>query len=289
MLLPTLLRRRKPDSHKGDYGHILILAGSKRFSGAGVLCAGAAMRAGAGLVTLALPESINNPVIRIKPREVMTLPLPETKEGTVSLSAYRPMMRFLKDIDVLVIGPGLSQNKSTQQLIRKLAQRAAVQLILDADGLNALSGHLDLLAGKTRVKHGTIVTPHPGEMARLLKTSKPGVKKLRKKVAKTFASNYNSITVLKGHQTVVSDGAQRLYINRTGNPGMATAGSGDVLTGIIAAFLSQGLDSFEAAQYGVYVHGLAGDLAAGSKGQLSLIASDIIDYLPKALQRASRK
>ena len=194
----------------------------------------------------------------------------------------------MKTIDVLAVGPGLSRNAETQTLIRRLMQNAQVKLVVDADGLNALAGHLHILTRPARREYATVVTPHEGEMARLLNTSASAIKKQRKKVAKSFANNYNSITVLKGWRSIVADGTQRLYINSTGNPGMATAGSGDVLTGIIAAFLGQGLDAFNAAKYGVYIHGLAGDLAAKAKGQLSLIASDIIDYLPRALMRSSR-
>jgi hydroxyethylthiazole kinase-like uncharacterized protein yjeF len=283
MRLPTRLLPRKPDSHKGDFGHVLILAGSARFSGAAVLCAQACLRAGAGLVTLGIPKSLNKVFIKIKPTEAMTLPLPETGEVSLSSLAFCKIREFAKKIDVLVIGPGLSQNKSTQSLIRRLVGCAGKPLVIDADGLNALAGYLSVLPDKGPV----VLTPHPGEMAGLLNVRISQVQKDRKKVAKDFVNRYNIILVLKGYQTLVVEKNRELFLNKTGNPGMAKAGSGDVLTGIIAAFLAQGLSGFEAAKYAVYLHGLAGDLAAKEKSQLAMIASDIIQKLPQAIKISS--
>ena len=280
MRLPTRLLHRSPEAHKGDFGHIFILAGSVRFSGAAVLCAGGALRSGAGLVTLGIPKSLITPVIKIKPKEAMILPLAETKEGTLSLSAFRKLKDFCKNISVLVVGPGLSQNKSTQALARKVISKINKPMVIDADGFNALSGGL-------KIPQDTILTPHPGEMARLLWVSVKKIQSERIKAAVTFAKRHRVILALKGHNTVVADYKGNLYVNKTGNPGMATAGSGDVLTGMIAAFLGQKLNAFEAAKYAVYLHGLAGDLAAREKTQLSLIASDIIDYIPKAIRKCS--
>ncbi len=279
MRLPAQLLQRKVDSHKGDFGHIFVLAGSARFSGAAVLCAYAAMRSGSGLVTLGIPKSLNNAIIKIKPKEVMTLPLPETKEATLSVKAYKKIKDFIKKVDILVIGPGLGQNKSTQALVRKIIAKIDKPMVIDADGLNALVGHLNLL----RVTR--ILTPHSGEMARLLKISVDKVQKNREDVTQRFARDYKATVVLKGHNTVVADYRGNCYVNKTGNPGMATAGSGDVLTGMIAAFLGQGLDAFAAAKYAVYLHGLAGDLAAKEKTQISMIASDIIDKIPEAIKK----
>ncbi|MDP2940973.1 MAG: NAD(P)H-hydrate dehydratase [Candidatus Omnitrophota bacterium] len=287
MRLPTQLLRRRPDSHKGDFGHVFILAGSLRYSGAALLCAEACLRGGAGLVTLGVPEGIAAPLIKIKPKEVMTLPLPETKEGTLGLAAYKTIKNFIRGVNILVIGPGLSQNKSTQALVRKLARTAGQPMVIDADGLNALVGRLNMLRGKREEGRGTILTPHPGEMSRLLGISIKKVQNNRIALARKFAEDYKATVVLKGRNTVVADYKHNLYINKTGNPGMATAGSGDVLTGIIAAFLGQGLDAFSAAKYAVYLHGLAGDLAAKEKTQISLIASDIIAKIPEAIKRAN--
>ncbi len=287
MRLPARLLQRKPDAHKGDFGHILILAGSPRFSGAAVLCSEAALRTGAGLVTLGIPQSLNSAMIKIKPKEAMTLPLPETKEGTLSFAGYKKIEDFLKDVDVLAVGPGLGRDKSTQNLVRKLIMKRDEPLVIDADGLNALRGYLAKLQAPSSKLQEKILTPHPGEMAGLLGISIKKVQNNRKAIAQKFAKDYKVTVVLKGHHTVVADYKGNLYINRTGNPGMATAGSGDVLTGMIAAFLGQGLTAFGAAKYAVYLHGLAGDLAAKEKTQISLIASDIIVKIPEAIKYCS--
>lgn len=288
MRLPAQLLQRAPNAHKGDFGHVFIIAGSAGLSGAGVLAAGAALRSGAGLVTLGLPQGINNAIIKIKPPEVMTLPMPETDDGAVSVKAERLIAGFIKKADVVVVGPGLSKNKSTQILIRRLIGVIVKPLIIDADALNALAGHLVLLRGKSlKMPAVRILTPHPCEMSRLLGCSVNDVQSHRKEIAKRFTKDYNITIVLKGENTVVAGPRDDLYINRTGNPGMATAGSGDVLSGIIAAFLGQGLCPFDAAKYAVYIHGLAGDLAARDKTQIGMIASDIIDKIPWAIKRCS--
>jgi len=287
MRLPTLLLRRKPNAHKGDFGHIFILAGSGRFSGAAVLCSEAAMRSGAGLVTLGIPKSLAGAIIKIKPKEIMTFPLPETSDGTLSLSGYKKIKDFVKNTDVLVVGPGLAQNKSTQGLVRKAISKIGKLMVIDADGLNALVGHLEMLHAARCTLHAKILTPHPGEMARLMGISIKKVQENREDITKKFAKDYKVTVVLKGYNTVAADYHGNLYINKTGNPGMATAGSGDVLTGMIAAFLGQGLNQFEASKYAVYLHGLAGDLAAKEKTQIGMIASDIIDKIPEAIKRCS--
>ncbi|MBU0548309.1 MAG: NAD(P)H-hydrate dehydratase [Candidatus Omnitrophica bacterium] len=276
--------RRKLDSHKGDYGHILILAGSSRFSGAALLCAESALRSGAGLVTLGIPKSINLALIRSKPRELITFPLPETNEGTLSLAAFTKISVLLKNIDVLIIGPGLGKNKSTHALVRKIMRKTNQTKVVDADALNALSNYPQIL--KTH-KGQLVLTPHQKEMSRLFGISTDIINNNRKLIAKKYAKHYNSIIILKGHNSIVSDGLRGFYINRSGNPGMATAGSGDVLSGIVGAFLAQGLDGFEAAKYATYIHGLAGDLAVKEKTQMGLIASDIIDRIPDALKKSS--
>jgi len=217
----------------------------------------------------------------------MLFPLPETKEGTLSISSYQKIKDFARDVDVLVVGPGVTQNKSTQGLIRKVVSKIDRTMIIDTDGLNALIGHLNILRTTEDGRRSTIITPHPGEMARLLKISVKKVQANRKGMAKKFAQDYKVTVVLKGHHTVVADYRGNLYLNKTGNPGMATAGSGDVLTGMIAAFLGQGLNTFNAAKYAVYLHGLAGDLAAKVKTQMGMIASDIIEKIPEAIKKCS--
>jgi len=248
----------------------------------------AAMRSGAGLVTLGIPIGINNAVIRAKPKELMTLPLAETVEGSISIKAYEAASGFSQDSDVLLVGPGLSQYASTQQFIRRIVRSVQKPTVIDADGLNALKGHLDILRNtQYAIRNTKILTPHPGEMARLLGRTIRYVQQYREKIASQFSLLYNVTVVLKGNRTIVAGSSGDFFINKTGNPGMATAGSGDVLSGIIAAFLAQGLTAFEAAKYAVYLHGLAGDLAAKEKTQLGMIASDIIEKIPAAIRKSS--
>ncbi len=285
MRLPRQLLHRKTNSHKGNFGHILILAGSPNFIGAAVLCAHAAIRCGVGLVTIGIPKGLNEALLKIKPQEVMTLPLPQTKEKTLSVLAYRAIKKFMGKTDVLAIGPGLSQNKSTQRLIKKVVRATDKPLVIDADALNALSKNLCLL--KKIPSNIKIVTPHPGEMMRLTGIDIKFINKNRLNIAKNFAKNYNVTVVLKGKNTVVASRGKRPYINKTGNPGMSTAGSGDVLTGIIASFLAQGLSAFDASKYGTFIHGLAADIAASKKTQMGMISSDIIDNIPAAIKKCS--
>jgi NAD(P)H-hydrate epimerase len=287
MRLPPQLLRRRLNSQKRDFGHIFILAGSQRFSGAAVLCSEAAMRSGAGLVTLGIPEGLNNAIIKIKPKEVMTLPLPQTRQGALNLSGYGRIKDFIKDIDVLAIGPGISCDKSALSLARRIIAKIKKPMVIDADGLNALVGHLNILLKTKNRQPATILTPHPGEMARLLGVSVKKVQGKRKEIAQKFAKEHKVTLVLKGYKTVVADDKGNLYINKTGNPGMATAGCGDVLTGMIGAFLGQGLEAFSAAKYAVYLHGLAGDLAAKEKTQISLLATDIIAKIPEAIKKSN--
>ena len=290
MQLPPRLFKRKKDSHKKDFGHVFILAGSLGMTGAAILAAKAALRSGVGLVTVGLPKSLV-PIISSHTIEVMTLPLPETSEGTLSNMAFDKIKKFLKQTNVLLVGPGLSRNPQTQTLIRKAILESRIQTVIDADGINAWVGFLDkfkvgvscLPLDKSNLR---IITPHPGEMARLLEVKTKSIENKRREIAKNFAKEYNLIVVLKGNRTLVVNPFGLVYVNKTGNSGMSTAGSGDVLVGIISAFLAQGLSSFDAAKYGVYIHGLAGDLAVNEKTQLGLIASDIIDYIPKAIKRS---
>lgn len=281
MLLPARLFHRKADTHKKDYGHVFILAGSLRYAGAACLCAGAAMRSGAGLVTLGVPQGLYG-VVALRMPEVMVLPLPQTKQSSLSEKALKGIEQFLEKADCLLVGPGLSRHRETQNLIRSVIARASKPILVDADGLNAIEGHADLLKN---IKAPVVLTPHPKEMSRLTGFSVKQIQENRKEVAKNFALRYNITLVLKGHKTVVVDKDGKAYVNGTGNPGMATAGTGDVLSGIIAGFLAQGVDMYEAAKCGVYIHGLAGDLAAKDRTQISLVASDIINYLPAAFKR----
>lgn len=286
MRLPAQLLHRKRTAHKGDFGHIFILAGSAQFSGAALLCSTAAMRSGAGLVSLGIPRGLINAVIKLKPPEVILRPLAQTPQFSVSLKAYPRIKALINSVDILAIGPGLSQDKSTLNLTRRLIKGINKPVVIDADGINALCGHIDLLI-RNRKRGMTILTPHPGEMARLLGTTTKRVQSNRKEIARNLAEAYGITVVLKGYHTIVADFQGNLYFNKTGNPGMATAGSGDVLTGMTAAFLAQGLSGFSAAKYAVYLHGLAGDLAEREKTQLGMIASDIIEKIPEAIKISS--
>ena len=284
MKYPALCKNRKPNTHKGDYGHLLILAGSVGMSGAACLAAEAALRTGCGLVTLGVPAGINN-IVERKLTEVMSVPLPQTRQKTISLKALPEIYSILNKKSALVIGPGLSTNKQTKELVLKLLPKIKIPTIIDADALNAVSHDVFVLK---KSKAHIVITPHPGEMARLIGTNSKTIQKTRKVVAKTFANKYNVTVVLKGHNTVVAHPHKNLYINNTGNPGMATAGSGDVLSGIIGSFLAQGMNSFDAAKSAVFLHGVSGDIAAKDIGEVSLIAGDILKNIPKAIKKYNK-
>lgn len=288
MRLPARLLHRKIDADKQVFGHVFVLAGSVNLSGAAILACRAALRAGAGLVTLGAPKGLSASITRVKPAEVMFFPLAQTRNGSVSFAACGKIIKFLKRTQVLLIGPGLGRDPSTQRLIRKIVGTQAVKMVIDADGLNALAKHTHLLkAGKLKDGRQIIITPHAREMSRLVNSTPDKVQKRRKEVAKKFAQYYNITIILKGHESLVAGSSGEIYLNHTGNPGMATAGSGDVLAGIVSAFLGQGLTTFQAAKYAAYIHGLAGDLAAREMSQISMIASDIIERIPQAVKICS--
>ncbi len=249
--------------------------------GAAALSGLAAMRSGAGLVTIGVPKSLNSTLQKKISPVIMTLPLAETPEKTLSSRAWRPVANEQHRYNVLAVGPGLGSHPSTKNLIMKIVTTADLPLVIDADALNALSGHLNCLKETPGTK---ILTPHPGEMARLLQIPKETVEANRKDIARDFSRKYKCVLLLKGARTVIASFDGEYAVNSTGNPGMATAGSGDVLTGMISAFLGQGLSAYEAAKWGAYIHGRAGDIAVSHKTRLSLIASDLIDFIPQAIQ-----
>ncbi len=271
------LKERRAESHKGDYGHLFILGGSPGLTGAVSLSSRAALSFGAGLVTLGIPESLNT-ILEVKLTEVMTLPLPETKDSTISLEAITKIRDFSEKVDGFLIGPGISRQKETSELVRKLLPSLDKPVVLDADGLNAFSGYADSFK---EIKVPLILTPHPKEMERLI--GEKVVLEKREIIVKKFVDQYPLTLILKGHRTIVAK-KDKFYLNLTGNPGMATAGSGDVLSGMVASLLVQGFEPFLASALSVYLHGLAGDLAAKEKTETSLIASDILDKLPAALK-----
>lgn len=282
---------RPGEAHKGAFGHVGVMAGSAGMAGAAALTARAALRTGAGLVTVGHPTGL--PTHHFAP-EVMTLALPATRAGTLSLKAKAACLEFGRGKAVLAIGPGLSRHRDTQRLVLAVLEQLGatgrpgapiVPVVIDADGLNALnpvSGSLRLL---TRLRAPAILTPHPGEMARLTYHTAAEVQRNRLAIARAFAVKHAVVLVLKGARTIVAAPSGRLFINPTGNPGMATAGTGDALTGIISGLVAQGLDPLRAATTGVFVHGLAGDLARDRLGIRGLLASDLIEDIPMALTR----
>jgi len=271
---------RAPDASKKDFGHLLVIAGSSGYTGAAYLTSQAAILSGSGLVTLAVGKSIY-PIMAEKLNEVMVKPFIETRDYSLSLLAEKDLLNFAERCTCAAIGPGISQNKETQGLVRSLLAKIGKPVVLDADGINAFAGHIDLFK---KVTAPLVLTPHIGEMARLLGKDADEVKKARKDIALEFAHQYNIVLALKGHETIVAGPDGAFYLNATGNVGMATGGTGDVLTGMIASFVGQGMDPFNAAAAGVYLHGKAGDLAAKEKGTLSLIATDLLNKLPEVLK-----
>lgn len=271
---------RQSDSHKGTYGRLLVIGGSRGLSGAAAMASMAGLRAGAGLVTLAVPKSLHD-LMEIKLTEVMTKPLPETDEVSISIEALEAIKQMALDVDVLAVGPGMSVNESTVNLIKEMLTVVEKPMVLDADALNAVAGSIHLLK---KCKGPLVLTPHPGEMARLLGIKTEEVQNNRIEVVREAAVNWNAVVVLKGERTITAGPEGSIYINPTGNPGMSTGGTGDVLTGVIAGFMAQGLSPLRAAVAGTYFHGLAGDLAADDKGKIALIAGDVLDYLPLAVK-----
>jgi len=271
---------RPQDANKGMFGRVLMVAGSHGMSGAAVLCASAALRGGAGLVRLAVPEGILTIVAAANPCYT-TAPLPQDEHGRLSAAALPELLELVRGNNVAALGPGLGQSAELGDIIASILEKTATPLVLDADALNVLVNRLDAL----RKHRGPIIlTPHPGEFARLLGSDITTVQANRQELAVDFARKHGVVVVLKGNGTVVTDG-RRVYVNTTGNPGMATGGTGDVLGGLIAALLGQKLEPFAAAQLGVYLHGRAGDLARERVGEASLIASDLLDYLPRAFEQ----
>jgi ADP-dependent NAD(P)H-hydrate dehydratase / NAD(P)H-hydrate epimerase len=280
-----LLAKRPLDSNKGMYGHALIFAGSFGKSGAAAMAGMACLRSGAGLATIATPKSVLTSVAGYAP-ELMTEPLPETDAGTIAHAALDRWDELTNKMTVLAIGPGLTQNSETVEFVREALRRAAIPTVIDADGLNALDGHTELLK---EAKAATIITPHPGEMARLCGTSVKTVQADRIGIAREFAASRNTIVVLKGYKTVVASPSGEVWINCTGNPGMATGGTGDVLTGITAGLLAQyPQEPLFCAIAAVHLHGLAGDAAKDHVGEMSLMATDLIHLLPETLRRAKK-
>ena len=277
-----LLAPRELDSNKGRFGHVLVIGGSLGKSGAAAMCGMAALRAGAGLTTVATPLTVLPTVAGFAP-ELMTEPLAETAEGTISAAARKAAEKLLQGRNVLAIGPGISRNAETSAFVRALAHGQQVPTVLDADGLNAFDGHATELRASGRT---LVVTPHPGEMARLTGMSVAEVQRDRLGCARDHARRWNAIVVLKGYATVIALPDGNAWVNTTGNAGMATGGTGDILTGMIAGFMAQfPLHPALAVAAAVYLHGAAGDAARDELGEQAMIATDLLHYLPEAMYR----
>jgi NAD(P)H-hydrate epimerase len=280
----ALIEPRASDSHKGDYGRVLVIAGSRGKTGAAYLSAISALKSGAGLVTVATPASCVNVIASLGP-EYMTEPCEETGDGTIAFESVERLLDF--DADVIAIGPGLGRHPSTSALVRAIVERAGVPLVVDADALYAFAGDADALTG--RDGNEIVITPHPGEMARLCGLSTEEVQAQRLDIARDFAANHRLHVVLKGHRSIVATPEARAFVNLTGNPGMATGGTGDVLTGMIAGWFGQLLDAEAAARLAVYLHGLAGDLAEADEGEVAMTATDMIARLGDAVLELTAK
>lgn len=279
-MLAPYFRKRQKDTHKGTYGHLLVLSGSLGKTGAAVMSAKAALRVGAGLVTVGTAQSCL-PIVARAMMELMTEALPETPEKTISAEALPKALKLLKGKDALLVGPGISTHPSTAEFVISLLPKVTRPIVIDADGLNVLAGRLDVLKP---LANRAVLTPHPGEFGRLLGLTAKEVVDRRLELVARFAEEHQVVLVLKGYRTLVASPEGKVFINPTGNPGMATGGSGDVLSGLIASLIMQEKDIMGATLAAVYLHGLSGDIAAGQLGERSLIAGDLIRYLPRALR-----
>ncbi len=279
--IAPLFPARAFNSHKGSYGHLLVLAGSPGKTGAAALCANAAKRIGTGLVTVGVPERINF-VVETLVVEPMTVPLPETASGTLSPDGLDRILAMAENGQALAVGPGLGTDTDTQKMVTSLVETCSLPLIMDADAINCLAGNPTVLSSR---KFPTVLTPHPGEMARLAGITTAQVQADRTGVAKKMAAEFNVILVLKGAQTLVALPDGRLFLCPAGNPGMATGGMGDVLTGMIAGLAAQGFSSENAAVAGVFIHGLCGDLLADTFGGFGFLAGDMIRTIPEIIHR----
>lgn len=269
-----ILPDRKPDSHKGDYGKLLLLCGSRGFTGAAYLAAMGALRSGAGLVYLGVPESIY-PIEAVKLNEAIVFPLPE-EAGMLSTQALPEILERLPKMQAVLAGPGLGQSSQITQILIALAEQARCPLVLDADGINGLAEHKDVLRRRPGI---TVLTPHTGEFTRFFRA--PGESRMDK--ARELSQNLGCITVLKGHRTCITDG-KNCYENPTGNPGMAVGGSGDVLAGMTVSLLGQKIPALEAAACAAWLHGRAGDLCAEEMGQYGMLPTDMLERLPRLMK-----
>lgn len=278
------LRFERQDMHKGDRGHLLILSGSTGKTGAASLTALGALRAGAGLVTVGIPASLN-PILENKLTEAMTFPLPETADGSLSLKAENEIIRLMEGKTAVALGPGLSTHEETTTLVKRIVDQCSLPIVIDADGLNALSGETGLLGNR---KANAVLTPHPGEMARLTGLKTEEVQSDRLGIATRFVEKHGCFLVLKGARTLIVEPNGQVYVNPTGNPALSTGGTGDVLTGLVGGFLARGWPMVKSAIGGVYLHGLAADLLAEDMGQSGILAGELLDVIPELMDSLAR-
>jgi len=277
-----LIGPRPAAANKGNFGHVLVIGGSVGKAGAAAMAGMSALRVGAGLSTIAAPKSLLATVAGFHP-EVMTEPLQETRDGTIARRATNRLRKLAEGKTVLAVGPGISRNAETSELVRELVKKRKIPVVLDADGLNAFEGQATEL---NRQAGPLVLTPHPGEMARLTGITVVAIQRDRVNVARTFAREHKLILVLKGHRSLVAKPDGEVWVNTTGNPGMATGGTGDILTGMVAGFIAQNPQRiFEAVIAAVYLHGFAGDIARESMGEHSLVATDLVKVLPEGFRR----
>ena len=270
----NILPERNPWAHKGDFGRVLLLCGSRGYTGAAALCAMGCLRCGAGLVYLGVPECIYT-IEAVKMNEAIVLPFPEM-DGTFSVATKDVLCSYLEKMDAVVVGPGLGQSEGTTAVLKLVMERFTGPVVVDADGINLLSQHMYLLRERTAP---TIIPPHVGEYLRI----HPGADLTTTLDAARFAKEWGCILVLKGHETLITDGTV-CYRNRTGNPGMAVGGSGDVLAGMVGGLIAQGLTLIEAVAVSVWLHGAAGDLAAARLGQYAMLPTDLLEDLPRLMK-----
>jgi NAD(P)H-hydrate epimerase len=285
--IAPLLAARPAAANKGNYGHVLVIGGSLGKAGAAAMAGMSVLRMGAGISTVATPKSVVPTVAGFHP-EIMTEPLEETEAGTISLRAmeYGRMDALVEHKAVLAIGPGISRHPETAELVHTLVSRYHMPMVIDADGLNAFEGVVEKLDGSSGP---VVITPHPGEMARLIGSTPAQVQRDRLNIARTFAREHQVLVVLKGHRTLIAHPDGEVWVNPTGNPGMATGGTGDILTGMVSGLIAQHpKDMLEATVAAVYLHGAAGDVAREIMGEYSLVATDLIQGLPQAIYRARR-
>ena len=276
-----LLKKRKLDSHKGDYGRVGIVGGSSGMAGAPYLTTMSSLRTGSGYSYALIPSTIES-IMSIKLTEAIVKAISDDGIGHFSMESLQDILMYIKDMDSLAVGPGMGVDGDRTYLVKEILKNSKVPIVLDADALNCVSEMPHILE-----EHNSplIITPHPGELSRLLDVSIEKIQEKRVYYREYIAKRYNIVVVLKGHRTVVASPKLGIYINETGNPGMATAGSGDVLTGMIASLLAQGLKSFDAARLGVHLHGIAGDIAREKIGEYSMIAGDIVDNIYLAIRQ----